>query len=112
MEEGAQMSQDSIPFVFAIRQKSTGYFLPIRWKSSRGYTHDEPEPSFPRLLPSLLSAKRALAAWLRGEWSEDTYIGDWGAEESYGPSPSPKPERDRNDMEIVRLSFRIEEVCE
>lgn len=94
---------------YAIRQVSTGYFLPMRWKQARGYTHDDPTPDcFPRLFRTHKSAEYALRAWLKGEWSEQIYYSSLeGFSESSGPEVSKeRPDRKREDMEIVVIELR------
>lgn len=92
---------------YAIREKSTGYFLPMRWNKSSGFSHDEPEPGFPRLFPSKESAKAALSSWRRGKWRQevDTYYGDFGPEYDVYLDVSPVPERLDKDMEIVEMTI-------
>jgi len=91
---------------YAIRQISTGMYLPMRWKTSRGYSHDEPGYEFPRLFKSALSARRALSAWLQGEWNNES-IGDdgWGGTECV-PVLTKVEGRNADDFEIVQ--FRLE----
>lgn len=96
---------------FAIRHTPTGMYLPERWRRGRGYSHDEPSHSYPRLFPSERSAKQALTAWLQGEWETTTTSGDWyEAIEDCGPEPTEVKGRNRNEMEIVR--FRVERIHE
>jgi hypothetical protein len=53
--------------VFAIKQLSSGHYLP---HNTKGFSFDEPEPPsdkrHPRFFPSEKAAKQALIAWLRG----------------------------------------------
>lgn len=94
---------------YAIREKSTGYFLPMRWRQSSGFSHDEPEPGFPRLFPSKESARSALSSWRRGIWKKevDRYDGVFGPEYDVHVGVSPVPERLNKDMEIVEMTLTI-----
>lgn len=94
-------------YAWAIRQKSTGNFLPHR-RNGRGYSFDEPVIAcFPRLFRSELSAKRALTAWLRGIWDDLIYDHDEWSHTEYvvGAEPRKVEGRDPADMEIVRFSL-------
>jgi hypothetical protein len=93
-------------FAWAIRQKSTGAFLPAR-KNGRGYSFDEPSFDFPRLFKSELSASRALSAWLQGKWKREYHtreVGGWPEDVEYIISEKVEG-RDPHDMEIVK--FRL-----
>jgi len=96
---------------WAIYQPSTGKFLPMRWTTARGYTHDEPSFDFPRLLRSERGAKQALRAWLQGEWVEACTFDEYSTcYESTGPEPSlPRPERYNYGMEVVKFMLKINE---
>lgn len=90
---------------WAIRQNSTGYFLPAR-KNGRGYSFDEPtKDCFPRLFKSELSATRALSAWLRGTWDQPVYDHDEWSHSDYKVAAEPTKVDSRNphDMEIVEF---------
>ena len=51
---------------YAIRQMSTGYFMP-QSKRRKGFTWDEPvKDCVPRLFKRVCDAKRALNCWLDG----------------------------------------------
>jgi hypothetical protein len=91
--------------VWAIRQKSTRFFLPAR-KGGRGYSFDEPtKDCFPRLFKSELSASRALSAWLRGTWDQPVYDHDEWSHTDYkvAAEPTKVEGRDPADMEIVEF---------
>jgi hypothetical protein len=95
-----------ISTIYAIRQKSTGYFLPTRWGTARGYSFDNPTPNcVPRIFKSRNSANKALTAWLQGEWKNTYCRSDWSGDEIAGVSPDKVEGRDRNDMEVVELSI-------
>jgi len=97
--------------VWAIYQPSTGKFLPMRWTTVRGYTHDEPSFDFPRLFRSERGARQALRAWLQGEWSEaHTFDEHYMCYESTGPEPSlPRPERANYGMEVIRVVLKTDD---
>lgn len=90
---------------WAIRQKSTGYFLPAR-KNGRGFSFDEPtKDCFPRLFPSKMSAIRALTAWLQGHWKREYHtreVGGWPEDIEYLTTEK-VDNRDPSDMEIVEF---------
>ena len=89
---------------WAIRQKSTGAFLPAR-KNGRGYSFDEPSFDFPRLFKSELSASRALSAWLQGQFKRKFYtreVGGWPEDVEYIIADK-VDSRDPHDMEIVEF---------
>lgn len=91
---------------WAIRQISTGKYLPMRWKRARGYSFDEPSFAFPRLFPSQRSASSALAAWLQGEWKMDSLrSGEYGEEIERFWAPEPVEGRMREDFEIVQFEL-------
>jgi len=90
---------------FAIRDKSTGHFFPMKWNKSSGFSHDEPEPGFPRLFPSKESARSALSSWRQGKWKKEVnrYDGGWGPEYDVYLDVTPVPERLERNMEIVEM---------
>lgn len=94
---------------YAIRQKSTGHYLPMRWNKRRGYSFDEPTAgAFPRLLTSLTAAKLALGAWLKGKWEPELEVSDWdGGYSQIGASPTPVATRRADDMEIVQVTLAV-----
>lgn len=96
--------------VYAIRNKHTGFFLPMRWKSSRGFSYDEPDPlnNFPRIFKTKRAAQNALNAWCKGKWTivwEDKNANiPFPVEPDYEmslPFPEPVEGRNKEDMEIV-----------
>lgn len=94
---------------YAIRQKSTGHFLPMRWHNRRGYSHDKPtEGAFPRLFLKRSAAHLARVAWLKGEWQCEVEHDDWGGGPyTVGAYPVHDPSRKADDMEIVRLEINV-----
>lgn len=89
----------------AIRQKSTGFFLPAR--SSYGFTHDEPVPpdeSPPRLFRERRAASNALTAWLCGKWTTRPTPTDGASIIDF----TPQYERDHKDMELVTIYLTVE----
>ena len=91
---------------FAVRQKSTGHFIPILKRGyKRGGSHSEPTPDQPpRIFPSRLSAKSFLGNWLRGI-HENYFRIDHNGEEDCGVSVKPQPHRKKEDMEIVEFDL-------
>lgn len=94
---------------YAIRQKSTGYFLPGYGsrKGRGGYTHDEPvSPNVapPRLFMKKHLAESALKWWLGGRWREDYRL---PSAPDYEPDVdmvvTKVSSRNADDMEIVGL---------
>lgn len=102
---------------WAIRQKSTGYYLPESSRKRQGYTGDEPvtmESHFcPRLFAREQDAKTALTWWLKGVTSctlhrhYDGYFGGYEYDEDWHTQKI--EERNADDMEIVKL--KIEEAA-
>jgi|TARA_R100001530_G_scaffold44082_1_gene33488 hypothetical protein len=94
--------------MYAIRQKSTGFYLP-QYRRRRSPTHTEPsETEPPRLFESVGPAKKALNWWLLG-WTSlpaDTRLSDWCDEITTKKLPHRKTE----DMQIVRLKMVVAEV--
>lgn len=102
--------------LYAIRQKSTGYYLPEpNGKAGRGGSHTEPVPEehyTVRLFKTKLSAKRALTSWLQGKHvSVIGYQSDhWGGKTySYqeGVEIKPQPHRVKTDMEVVSIQLTL-----
>lgn len=96
--------------MYAIFQRSTGYFLPERKKGERGYTHTEPTSESirpPRLFVTKRAAKIARTYWLQGKftehWDYDTY-------DDYAPSIDVEKVvgRNSNDMIVVYITLIIE----
>lgn len=89
---------------WAIRQKSTGAFLPAR-KNGRGYSFDVPSFGFPRLFKSRQAANLALYAWLQGQWKREYHtreVGGWPEDIEYLIAEKVEG-RDPADMEIVEF---------
>lgn len=97
---------------FAIRQTSTGFFLPGYGSRNgrRGYTHDEPvstDTAPPRLFMKKHLAESALKWWLDGRWREDvtTSGAPWDQEPDVEMAVTKVPTRSADDMEIVAMTF-------
>jgi len=99
---------------YAIRQKSTGNFLPQAHKARKGgFTHDEPvlaSDKLPRLFSLPRHAKQAMNWWLAGVTSAYHYqtgspwdIPDW----EEGIKTVPVQERKADDMEIVTVRLTV-----
>lgn len=88
-----------MPPLYAIRQISTGHYLPMPPRSKRRrtlVTHDEPLPNVvPRMFQSRKNAILSLQLWLRGKAG------------SSGRAATPVPTRRAEDMEIVRLYLSL-----
>lgn len=99
--------------MFAIRQKSTGWFLPAFMPNQRkGGTWLEPDPVRPpRLWPSRMAANNALTYWLKGRMSVvkggcHTPNGDWSDANEEWTVESVSTRR-RSDMEVVEVEIRV-----
>ena len=96
---------------FAIRQKSTGHFLPQARKARRGgFTHDTPVSQAdqpPRLFKQKQHADSALRWWLKGETVET-----WSDATPDGADPelitTPKADRIAADMEVVPATLIVQ----
>lgn len=100
---------EHIKTMYAIRQKSTGYYIPIsQLNNPRGATSVEPvskdSGSNIRLFTRLEDAKRSLTYWLKGKirYSID-YNDEWEELESWVVEPANK--RKSNHMEIVEVKI-------
>ncbi len=102
--------------VFALRHKPTGEWMPARmYRTSRGgwsywepgSLDNRPHDGNPRIFFSLVSARNALTAWLRGEIDEEVhYTVDWqGPGERKNLVTKLCPQRTRESIEIVSLSL-------
>ena len=95
--------------VYAVRQKSTGLFIPrLKTGRRRGGSHLEPtDKREPRIFHNKQAAKAFLGNWLRGVAITRTsdYDGDVFTEVLR------RPHRKREDMEIVRLECREVAQC-
>ena len=101
--------------VWAIRQKSSGFFLPAaKGKGGNGGSYVEPvdpdkEP--PRLFMSKKAAHCALVQWLKGHhkasWAYDS--DDYGHGYSYVEDIKiiPQPNRNLADMEVVEIELVV-----
>ena len=86
--------------LWAIRQISTGFYLPYR-KNGKGFTADHPSNiAIPRLFNKKSAATNALRWWLRGIWSAKYFNGDRDIEVIYAP------ERKADDMEVVEMTLK------
>jgi hypothetical protein len=94
---------------WAIRQKSTGLFMPSARSNGkrRGFTHDEPTGGPPRLFKLERYAKSALKAWLSGEMVESGGYDSWTGEYDIDVKVKPRPERKAEDMEVVKVSIQV-----
>lgn len=85
--------------VFAIRQISTGYFLPALARSGDRPSNYEPTANcIPRFFHTRKSATSALTQWLQGVWENGWDMDGFGSLE-----PNPVYTRDKSDMEVVEI---------
>ena len=92
---------------YAIRQKSTGYYLPAHVRG-KAFSFDVPKAGLPRLFATHKSAALALNAWLKGEWKP--HVSSNGPDyDSYDVWYEPKPVagRDPTDMEVVQVNVTL-----
>lgn len=95
---------------YAIRQKSTGFYLPApRGRGGRGGTHVEPcaadTPGYePRLFHTMHAARVALTYWLAGRVTVSSYTDGWSGEYDESWYVEPVPGRVRDDMEVVAVT--------
>lgn len=88
--------------MYAIRQKSTGYYLP-EIKHKKGYTWTQPsKDGIPRLFKSENAAKSALKWWLEGTLGWMNVAGRW---EDIELVLTPMEDRKEEDMEIVMVNI-------
>lgn len=89
--------------LYAIRQKSTGYFMP---HSERAHSYNKPGPTTqPRLFPGKKSADAALTQWLRGH-----HMSDWDPDDGrILVGVEPVADRVREDMEVVEMELTLKE---
>lgn len=92
---------------YAIRQMSTGYFMP-QSKRRKGFTWDEPvKDCIPRLFKRACDARNALNHWLDGK-SELTYtVSNWTGPGEYSLTTKGNRYHLRDDMEVVRVAVEI-----
>ncbi len=78
--------------VFAIKQRSTGFYLPTAQSGQKGGTWAEPtEGAPPKLFKRAHHAHGFLTVWLRGGQLSSRLV--------------PQSHRDRDDMEVVALAL-------
>lgn len=99
--------------VYAIRQKSTGLFLPCKRHNRKqritGFTHDVPASGIPRLFSKRHYAQNALDYWLKGELyevvtSSFSYVGEDDSSSELKVIQPAIP-RVKEDMQIVSLQL-------
>ena len=89
--------------IYAIRQKSTGFYLPYI-KKSRGFTSTVPTgKGIPRLFTRKGAATNALRCWLQGEWVARYNTSGLDSYGDYDIKVTPVFGRVCEDMEIVRI---------
>lgn len=100
------MSKEII--VYAIRDKSTGYYLPPgSGHNGRGASYQKPRQVGTGVLPRFFydyeHAKRCLQKWLQG-----IHEGDGNEYERYVHKIIKQPDRIPENMEIVRVSIMLD----
>lgn len=106
-ERGAQAPPSST-FWFAIRQISTGAFLPS--VASYGFTRQEPSFTHPpRLFKDKSNATQALQWWLKGEAYEHSRFieDDMGGTRDVEIRVVPRRDRNPNDFEVVIVRLEV-----
>lgn len=92
---------------YAIRQISTGYYLPQSHRRHRGYTNDEPtDKQPPRLFNNIGGAKHALRWWLEGAHYRHLITSNFG-DELESIEVRKMPNRNKDDMQIVRVYITL-----
>ena len=95
--------------MYAIFQRSTGWFLPERKKGERGYTHTAPTSVSikpPRLFVTERAAKIARTYWLQGRFTEHWEQDEWDIQYA-GTTPTYDPTRNPNDIVVVSVVLSI-----
>lgn len=103
---------------WVIRQKSTGFCLPVpKGRMGRGGSFVEPcrfDPqklsTQPRLFDTQRGAQNCLSQWLRGHHHmeydiERDHPGDIGYRVEIGTSVTEVPHRKREDMEVIQVDI-------
>lgn len=92
--------------LYFIRHIPTGWYIRRGSYSSRGSTHYEPCPfgEYTRWFYSEVSAKRALACWLRGEYESDN-ASEGGT--YWTGKIKPKPNRIASEFEIIKRELDL-----
>lgn len=95
--------------MFAIRQKSTGFFMPQFGKNqSKGGTWLEPAANcVPRLFRRRQDAKGALGHWLKGRLERKFSFHPETLYEDLSLEYRKVEERNPDDMEIVEVEVRV-----
>lgn len=90
--------------VYAVRQKSTGLFIPrLETGKRRGGSYLEPSNERePRIFHNKKAAQAFLGNWLQGIFKRDTYMTMDGVEDD-GTTTIPQTHRKKEDMEIVEF---------
>ena len=92
---------------YAIRQKSTGHFLPQDGRG-RGFTFTEPNACLagpPRLFAKRASAGAALRCWLQGHW--ELRVAYRGEDVYHDIEKKPRASRQPEDFEVVEVKLRV-----
>lgn len=89
---------------YAVRQKSTGLFIPrLKVGRRRGGSHLEPSNERePRLFHNKISARAFLSNWFQGTFENYDYQNSYGEYEQ-DVKITKQPHRIKEDMEIVEF---------
>ena len=95
--------------LWAIKQISTGLFLPAGGKGLGGHTKQEPcSDRAPRIFTLERVAASAMRAYVAGQWREwngiNSYSGEW---EYDGPEPARGTQRDKDDFTVVPITLKV-----
>lgn len=105
--------------LWAIRHKPSGRLMPVvrgRGSTALNFHIDGFEMDFarhkirkePRLFINRIGAQRALSAWLKGEWVQETSrSGMYGDEVDVYTVPPDKPPADRRAEEMELVCFNL-----
>jgi hypothetical protein len=91
--------------VYAVRQKSTGLFIPrLETGKRRGGSWLEPSNERePRIFHNKQAARAFLSNWLQGIFKNETHINYEGTDEGTWAVPEKQHHRKKEDMEIVEF---------
>jgi hypothetical protein len=91
--------------VYAVRQKSTGLFIPrLETGKRRGGSWLEPSNERePRIFHSRLAARAFLGNWLQGIFKNERHENWEGGDVEIYAIPVKQPHRKKEDMEIVEF---------
>ena len=94
---------------YAIRHIPSGDFVPAGGKGAGGHTKQPPSPTRPpRLFETLGAARKALTAYLKGQWEEVVGVSQTpDADIEIYAEPQKGTARNPSDWEIVPIELKI-----